>query len=178
MAPAVLMPNAQVPAAPPPLDRDALLAWLQQQGGAAEARAQAAGEGLEQDAVAPVLDTIVLGPAMPVITDRAQLVLTSPRSVHPETTIEFAADSPGMASVRLKLRAGETYLLDFAVSGLGPGVYALAADSSRREFDDARGDLRHVLIGVKAKLDGWTSVRLQRSGAGYHLHSVAITRAM
>lgn len=180
IAPAVLMPNALVPTAPPPLERAALEAWLQQQ--VSQSRAgelqPADGEGAEAAPVAPALETIVLGPATPSIADRAHLVLTSPQSVHPETTVEFAADSPGIVGVKLKLRAGETYLLDFAVSGTGPGVYAMAVDSSRRAFDDPHGSLRHVLIGVTAEAGGWTTVRLQREGAGYHLHSVAITRAM
>lgn len=178
IAPAVLMPNALVPTAPPPFERAALEAWLQQQGSQAGDSEPAAKEGAEAAPAAPAIETIVLGPATPSIADRAHLVLTGPQLVHPETTVEFAADSPGMAGVKLKLRAGETYLLDFAVSGTGPGVYAIAVDSSRRAFEDPDGGLRHVLIGVKAEAGGWTTVRLQREGSGYHLHSVAITRAM
>jgi hypothetical protein len=167
IAPAVLMPNAQVPGAPPPIEAAQRAAWLAGQAAATE------GDG----AVAGAVDvpTIVLGPAMLSLADRAHLVLTRPVSVHPEATIEFASDPGGIAAVRLKVQAGETYLLDFAVSALGQGVYTLIADSGQREFDDPEGMLRHLLIGLKAEASGWTSVRLQRSGAGYHLHSVAVT---
>jgi hypothetical protein len=161
IAPAVLMPNAQAPNAPPPIDAAQRAAWL-------------AGQATQSTESS----TIVLSPAKLSEADRAQLVLTRPLTVHPETTVEFAADSGGMAGVRLKVQAGATYLLDFAVSGLGQGVYTLAADSGQREFDDPAGAPRHLLIGLKAEADGWTTVRLQRSGAGYHLHSVEITGAL
>ena len=161
IAPAVLMPNAQVPGAPPPIDAAQRAAWL-------------AGQATQ----ATELSTIVLSPATLSVADRAQLVLTRPLTVHPETTVEFAADPDGMASVRLKVQAGATYLLDFAVSGLGQGVYTLAAESGQREFDDPEGAPRHLLIGLKAEATGWTGVRLQRSGAGFHLHSVEISGAL
>lgn len=169
MAPAVLMPNTEVPLAPPPTDAAARTAWL-------AAQAEAAAPGAASTA-ATAATTLVLGPAMLSVADRAHLVLTRPLTVHPEATIEFAADTDGMAGVRLKVRAGETYLLDFAVSGRGRGVYTIAADSQAREFDDPEGALRRLLIGLKAEASGWTTVRLQRSGAGYHLHSVEVSGA-
>jgi hypothetical protein len=182
IAPAVLMPNAPVPGAPPPIDAAQRAAWLAGHAAADGGEAAAAGEGDEAEAAADgpetTATTIVLGPATLAAADRAYLVLTRPVSVHPEATIEFAADPGGMAAVRLKVQAGATYLLDFAVSGLGQGVYTLAADSGLREFADPEGALRHLLIGLKAEASGWTSVRLQRSGAGYHLHSVEVTGAL
>jgi hypothetical protein len=165
IAPAVLMPNAQVPSTPPPIDAAQRAAWL-------------AGQAAADAGDAAAATTIVLGPAMLSVSDRAHLVLTRPVSVHPEATIEFAADPGGIAAVRLKVQAGETYLLDFAVSALGQGVYTLAADSGQREFADPEGALRHLLIGLKAEASGWTNVRLQRGGAGYHLHAVAVTGAL
>jgi hypothetical protein len=183
----VLMPDAKVPEAPAPIDAAARADWLAGQAAVASdsGAAGAGGEG----AAAPAFETLVLTPAVLSVAERAHLVLTKPLSVHPAATVEFAADTSGtpggaaggmaggMAGLRLKVRAGETYLLDFAVSALGPGVYTLAADSGQRQFDDGEGALRHLLIGLKAEADGWTSVRLQRSGAGFHLHSVEITGA-
>jgi hypothetical protein len=187
IAPAVLMPNAQIPEAPAPIDTAARADWLARQAAAAGDGGAVHAPGEAAAASAP--ESIVLTPAALSVADRAHLVLTKPLSVHPEATVEFAADSSGvpggaaggmaggMAGVRLKVRAGETYLFDFAVSALGQGAYTIAADSGLREFDDPEGALRHLLIGLKAEADGWTTVRLQRSGAGYHLHSVEITAA-
>jgi hypothetical protein len=180
IAPAVLMPNAQVPGAPPPIDAAERAAWLAGQAVAAEGGDAAAqeGAGAGTPGTTTIVPSIVLGPATPSVAGRAYLVLTRPLTVHPETTVEFAADPAAMVGVRLKVRAGETYLLDFAVSGQGQGVYAIAADSGQREFDDPEGALGHLLIGLKAEASGWTTVRLQRSGAGYHLHSVEVSGAL
>jgi hypothetical protein len=162
--PAVLMPNAQAPAAPPATDAGEVRDWWAAQ----QADSEAGNERGD-----PV--TIVLGPAQPVAVDRAYLVLTRPRSVHPETTIEFDAEAGGLAAVRLRVEAGKTYLLDFAVTGLGAGEYEIAADSARRTYPDPDAVARHLQIGLHAAAGGWTTVRLQRTGAGFHLHLVTVT---
>lgn len=171
--PAVLMPNARVPQAPAATAASVREQWWAAQQRPTQQRpAGAAGPA----AAAPV--TISLGPGATSAPGTAYLVLTRPQSVHPETTVEFAADAGGIAAVKLMVEDGQSYLLDFAVSGLGPGVYDLAADSAHRAFEDPHGTRRHLMITLKAKASGWTTVRLSRSGTGFHLHSVDVTGAM
>jgi hypothetical protein len=161
---AVLMPDAQIPAPPPATDETLRRDWWAAQQTATDAES-AVGEPM----------TVVLGAAQPAALERAYLVLTRPRMVHPEATIEFDGDSGGVAALRLQVAAGQSYLLDFAVSSLGPGEYAITADSVRKAYADPAADSRHLLVGLRAAADGWTTVRLERSGSGFHLHSVSVT---
>jgi hypothetical protein len=159
--PAVLMPNAQPPTAPPATDSAVVEKWL-------ESRHGPDGEGKPPEVLS-------LGPGSLQIAERAFLVLSRPQVVHPQSTVEFAADGGGVATLRLKLRSGQSCLVDFSVSGIGPGRYEIAADSQRRSFEDETGAGRHLLIGLEAEADGWTSIRLQREQGGFHLHAVTVT---
>lgn len=170
-APAVLMPNEQVPDAPAPLDDGQRRAWLES--------VVAAAPGAEQERAAGTVDfeTMILTAAGPYLAGQAYLVLTRPQSVHPESTVRFEDDPAAMTAVKVNVVEGRSYLVDFSVRARGPGVYHVDADSAARKFDDAHGALQHVLIALRADASGWTTVRLRREGGGYHLYSVRVTAA-
>ena len=77
----------------------------------------------------------------------------------------------------MKVEKDGLYLVDIAVKAKGAGVYKVETESGGQEFEDANGQLEHVLIGLSANASGWTTVRMNRSGAGYNLYSVEVTKA-
>lgn len=108
--------------------------------------------------------------------EQANLVMTLPYRFHPESAIEFHGDFPHVAGLSLKVEKGGLYLVDFGVKGIGLGAYTVESGPDRQVFDDPTGYLQHVLFGVRAAESGWTSLRMRRSGAGYKLYFVEITR--
>jgi hypothetical protein len=119
----------------------------------------------------------VLTSKQPYIVDQGYLTLTLPHTVHPESAIVFNTDFPGAVGVKLKVENGGLYLVDFAVKAAGAGVYKVATESGGQEFEDSNGKLEHLLIALSAGADGWTTVRMNRTGTGFNLYSVEVTRA-
>jgi hypothetical protein len=144
----------------------------------AEARARIIsairGEGAADVELAP--QSITLTAKNPRAAEQANLVMTLPYRFHPESAIEFHGDYPHVVGLSLKVEKGGLYLVDFAVKGVGQGAYTLESGSDSQVFEDPSGYLQHVLFGVRAAESGWTSLRMRRSGAGYKLYSVEITR--
>ena len=156
--PAILMPDVTPP---PPLADEEKQNALRAIGGSPASVNEGAG--------------FVLSAATPWVEDKGYLVLTGAQTVHPESAIEFGPDGGGVLGVKLNVVKGGLYLVEFAVSAVGPGTYRVSADSEGQDFEDPHAKSRHLLIGLRAETDGWTNVRLQRTGAGYKLHSVEIT---
>jgi len=156
---AILSPNAMVAAPPGPMDpsttKDILAAIGGVEGGA----------------------RIVLTSRQPYINEQAYLTLTLPQTFHPESAIVFREDMPNALGIKVKVEKDGLYLVDIAVKAKGAGVYKVETESGGQEFEDANGRLEHVLVALSAGASGWTTVRMNRSGAGYNLYSVEITRA-
>jgi hypothetical protein len=83
---------------------------------------------------------------------------------------------PNALGVKLKVEKDGLYLVDFAVKAKGAGVYKVETESGGQEFEDSNGKLEHLLIALNAGASGWTTVRMNRTGAGHNLYSVEITR--
>lgn len=156
---AILAPNAQVVGPPEAVDPSLMKDFLAGIGGA---------EGGAH---------FVLTSKQPYIVDQGYLTLTLPHTVHPESAIVFNTDFPGAVGVKLKVENGGLYLVDFAVKAAGAGVYKVATESGGQEFEDSNGKLEHLLIALSAGADGWTTVRMNRTGTGFNLYSVEVTRA-
>ncbi len=169
---AVLMPNAQTPTPPEPLNSERKSEILQDLGETA-----ANPEAKEPEAKsAPVLVHLKLSARQPFFRDQAFLTLVRASSVHPETAIKFNEDLPGSAAIKLKVETGRTYLLDFAVKSWGSGSYLLETESGKQKFEDESAGKQHILVALAATSSGWTTVRIKREGAGYHLYYVEITQ--
>jgi hypothetical protein len=119
----------------------------------------------------------VLTSRQPYIDGQGYLTLTLPQTVHPESAIVFDKDSANAAGVKLKVEKDGLYLVDFAVKAKGAGVYKVETESGGQEFEDSNGKLEHLLIALNAGASGWTTVRMNRTGAGHNLYSVEVTRA-
>ena len=156
---AILAPNAMVAAPPGPMDiatmKDILAGIGGTEGGA----------------------HIVLNSRQPYISEQAYLTLTLPQTFHPESAIVFNEDMPNALGVKLKVEKDGLYLVDFAVKAKGAGVYKVEAESGGQEFEDANGKLEHLLVALSAGASGWTTVWMNRTGAGYNLYSVEVIRA-
>lgn len=169
---AILMPNAQTPAPPEPLDSPQKSGILKNLGGIA-AKSEVTDPKGHSTAK---LEHIILSARQPFFKEQGFLTLALPYAVHPETSIKFKNDFPGSAAVKLKVDKGQTYLLDFAVKSWGSGTYLLETESGKQDFEDESVSKQHVLVALKATSSGWTTVRLKREGAGYHLYYVEVTR--
>jgi len=167
-APAVLMPNAQVPSAPATLDPGRRAAALEALGLQAP---EAAG-----DEAAPTFDALRLTAAQPWVENAAFLVMTGAQTVHPESSMQFPAAPSGFAALRMRVEQGASYLVDFAVRGEGAGAYQVKSDSLTLTVDDPHATADHVLTAVEAAGSGWVTVRLERSAGGFHLYAVELTR--
>ena len=130
--PAILMPNAQVPAAPGPVEAGRLAGIL---------------EGLGESGDAAAAESLRLTAATPWLDDRAYLILQSPGSVHPESSIRFDAGQSGFPGLKLNVEAGRVYLLDFAVRAEGPGSYRVEAESAGQDFEALRAYMQR--LGIK-----------------------------
>ena len=155
---AILAPNAQVAGPPEPVDP------------AMKKEALAGISGVEGGA------QFVLTSRQPYIKEQGYLTLTLPHTVHPESAIVFNTDFPGAVGVKLKVENGGLYLVDFAVKAAGAGVYKVVTESGMQEFEDSNGKLEHLLIALSADASGWTTMRMNRTGASYNLYSVEVTR--
>jgi hypothetical protein len=166
---AVLMPNAQTPKPPERLDSQRKSEILHALGGT---------EAVKEPGVQPTpeLEYLLLSAKQPFVSEQAFLTLVLAYAVHPETAIKFDKDFPGSAAVKLNVKKGQTYLLDFAVKSWGSGKYLLETESGKLEFEDELVNKQHILVALKATSSGWTTVRLKREGTGYHLYFVEITR--
>jgi hypothetical protein len=156
---AILAPNARIAGPPEPIDPAMMKGALAGIGGI---------EGGAQ---------FVLTSRQPYIKEQGYLTLTLPHTVHPESAIVFNTDFPGAVGVKLKVENGDLYLVDFAVKAAGAGVYKVATESGGQEFEDSNGKLEHLLIALSAGADGWTTVRMNRTGTGFNLYSVKVTKA-
>ena len=155
---AILTPNAMVAAPPGPMDTATMKDILAGIGGT---------EGGAH---------IVLTSRQPYISEQAYLTLTLPQTFHPESAIVFSEDMPNALGVKLKVEKDGLYLVDFAVKAKGAGVYKVETESGGQEFEDSNGKLEHLLIALNAGASGWTTLRMNRAGAGYNLYSVEVTR--
>ena len=156
---AILSPNAMVAAPPGPVDPLEMKNVLAGIGGV---------EGGAQ---------FVLTSRQPYLSEQGYLTLRLPQTFHPESAIVFKEDMPNALGVKLKVEKDGLYLVDFAVKAKGAGSYKVETESGGQEFEDANGRLEHVLIALSAGASGWTTVRMNRSGAGYNLYSVEVTKA-
>ncbi len=169
---AILMPNAQTPVAPAPLDSTTKSTILKNLGGSGNIPASG-----EAEAQTPaVLEHLLLSARQPYFSDRGFLTLNLAFSMHPETAINFNSEYPGSAGVKIKVEKGRTYLLDFAVQSWGSGTYLLETAGGKQTFEDGAGSKKHILVALKATSSGWTTVRISREGTDYYLYSVEITR--
>ena len=121
--------------------------------------------------------SFVLDSETPYRAGQGYLILNRPRTVHPEAAIEFGPEGGAVLGVKLNVEEGGLYLLDFAVSATEQGFYRVSADTAEQTFEDPHARSRHLLIALRARADGWTTIRLQRPGSAYSLHQVEITRA-
>jgi len=166
---ALLAPNAQTPPPPAMLDPDQRVQIM------------AGLAGMENDSAArsaagSAAETIVLSAARTVVEEKGVLTLVQPYTLHPETGIHMRGSEPGSIGVKVKVDAGDRYLLDFRVKSAVPGIYQLDAEGNNLVIDDALGDREHVLLGLNAGSSGWTTVRLRRPDSDFFLYSVEITR--
>ena len=46
-----------------------------------------------------------------------------------------------------------------------------------RTFEDDDGVMEHVLLGLIAEGNGWTTVHIRRTGTAYYFHSVEVSHA-
>jgi len=170
---AILAPNALVPGPPEPIDTSKMkeiLAGLDE-GGSPVPPAGSGEAGSE-----PELDHIVLTPREPYFEGKGYLTLTMPRTFHPESAIVFDENSTGSVGVKLMVEKDGLYLVDFAVRAMGAGAYTVETESGGQGFKDSDGSLEHVLIALSAGAQGWTTVRMNRSGAGFNLYSIEVSR--
>lgn len=169
---AILMPNAQTPEPPALLDSKIKSGILKDLGGSGEIPAPG-GSNAQSN---PVLEHLLLSAKQPFFSGQGFLTLALAYAVHPETAINFNSNYPGSAGVKLKVEKGRTYLLDFAVRSRTSGTYTLQTESGKQEIDDSSASKDHLLVALKATSSGWTTVRLNRGGTGYHLYYVEVTR--
>lgn len=169
---AILMPNAQTPAPPAPLDPETKSAILKSLGGSARLAAPA----VNTVQASPVLEHLLLTAKQPFFSEQGFLTLTLAATVHPETAINFKSSYPASAGLKLKVEKGRTYLLDFAVKSAQSGTYLLETESGKQEFEDKSAGKQHILVALKATSSGWTTVRLNRGGTAYNLYYVEVTR--
>ena len=156
---AILAPNAMVAAPPGPMDPATMKDILAGIGGT---------EGGTH---------IVLTARQPYINEQAYLTITLPQTFHPESAIVFNEDMPNALGVKLMVEKDGLYLVDFAVKAKLAGIYKVETESGGQEFEDANGKLEHLFVALSAGASGWTTVRMNRSGAGFNLYSVEVTRA-
>ncbi len=171
---AILMPNAQTPVPPAPLDATTKSEILKSLGGSGELPAPGGGGAEEK----PVLEHLLLSARHPYFSEQGFLTLNLAYRVHPETAINFNSAYPGSAGVKMKVEKGRTYLLDFSVQSWGGGTYLLETAGGKQTFEDEAGSKKHILVALKATSSGWTTVRLSRDGTDYHLYSVEIMRVV
>ncbi len=169
---AILMPNAQTPEPPEPLDATTKSSILKSLGGSGDV--PPAGDVKAQPQA--LLEHLLLSAKQPFFSERGLLTLALAYTVHPETAINFNSNFPGSAGVKLKVEKGRTYLLDFAVKSWGSGTYLLETESGNQEFADQSGSKEHILVALNATSSGWTTIRLNRDGTDYHLYYVEVTR--
>ena len=169
---AILMPNAQTPEPPEPLDATTKSSILKSLGGSGDV--PPAGDVKAQPQA--LLEHLLLSAKQPFFSERGLLTLALAYTVHPETAINFNSNFPGSAGVKLKVEKGRTYLLDFAVKSWGSGTYLLETESGNQELADQSGSKEHILVALNATSSGWTTVRLNRDGSDYHLYYVEVTR--
>jgi len=169
---AILMPNAQTPEPPVPLGAKTKTEILQSLAGSADIQAP----GNIEAQSTPVLEHLLLSAKQPYVSEQGFLTLSQAYTVHPETAINFNSDSPGSAGLKLKVEKGRTYLLDFAVKSNESGTYLLEAEGKKHEFEDNSATKEHILVALNATSSGWTTVRLDRGGTGFHLYYVEVTR--
>lgn len=170
---AILAPNALVPGPPEPIDTSKMKDILASLGGGGS-RVPPAGTG-EADSE-PVLNHIVLTSRKPYFEEKGYLTLTLPRTFHPESAIVFDENSAAAVGVKLMVEKGGLYLVDFAVRAMEAGAYTVETESGAQGFEDSDGNLEHVLIAIRAGASGWTTMRMNRTGAGFNLYSVEVTR--
>jgi hypothetical protein len=163
------MPNAQTPVPPDLLDSQKKAEILHALGGTEAVKEPETQSGLE-------LEHLMLSAKQPFVSEQAFLTLALAYAVHPETAIKFNKDFPGSAAVKLKVKKGQTYLLDFAVKSWGSGNYLLETESGKQKFEDESASKQHILVALKATSSGWTTARLKREDSGFHLYYVEITR--
>jgi hypothetical protein len=170
---AILAPNARVPTPPEPIAPSMmqdLLAGIAREGEGAPAPAATDAEP------GPALDHIVLNSRRPYHDGKGYLTLTRPQTFHPESAIIFDKSSPGAVGVKLNVNKDRLYLVDFTVSAVDAGAYKVETESGGQAFEDSNGKLEHVLIALSAGASGWTTVRMNRTGASFNLYSVEVTR--
>lgn len=170
---AILMPNAQTPGPPAPLDSQTKSEILKSLGGSQDNQAPAEIKAQTQAG----LEHLLLSAQQPFVSGKGLLTLALAYSVHPETSIKFNSNYPGSAAVKLKVDKGQTYLLDFAVRSSGSGTYLVETESGKQAFEDETGTRQHILVALSAAASGWTTIRLSRDGAEYYLYFVEVTRA-
>lgn len=169
---AILMPNAQTPGPPAPLDSSIKSRILKNLGGNGDIPAAPDIKAQAQ----PALEHLLLSAQQPFFSEQGFLTLALAYSVHPETSITFNRNYPGSTGVKLKVVKGRTYLLDFAVKSSGSGSYRVETEGGKQEFEDQAASKEHILVALHATRSGWTTVRLNRQGTDYHLYFVEITR--
>ncbi len=168
----VSVERAPAPVLPTPLPRPTIDRIASALGGGIEP-----GPSNVQNAGPPVLDRIKLSARRPWFNERGNVEFVLPYEVNPELpSVTFNKNFPGLLRVNLKLEAGRSYLVDFAVSSWGAGSYRVEAGGATQEFGDPQGNLEHVLIALQASQDGWTTIDLKREGTGYYLYTVTTDR--
>lgn len=171
--PAILAPNARIPEPPGPVEPGRKQDILHSIGGESAAPSANSTDAARETR----LDHIVLSAREPFYEDKGYLTLTLPATFHPESVIAFDNNFSNILGVKLNVEKGGMYLVDFAVHATGAGAYKVDTESGGQTFEDSNSALEHVLIALSAEASGWTTVRMSRTGSGYNLYSVEVTRA-
>lgn len=162
-------PGSERSLEPPALDPALVRAALGSFGGGMPAT----GDGV---AVAErVLDQFSLTAQKMSFPKRGYLILDLAHQVDAQAGVQFRMNSPGSATVNLNIEKGRAYLLDFAVNSWGDGAYQIETEGGAQSFQDPRGEMQHLLVGIEAATTGLSTITLRRSGSGYYLHAVTVS---
>ena len=125
---------------------------------------------------ARVLDQFSLTAEKMSVSKQGYLILDLPQQVDAQAGILFNTNSAGSATVNLPIEKDRAYLLDFSVNSWAEGAYEVQTEGGAQSFADPRGEMQHLLLGIRAASSGLSTVTLSRSGSGYYLHSVTVSR--
>jgi hypothetical protein len=127
----------------------------------------------------PVVKTFTVTPVdrpVAILAPNAQ-VAGPPEAVDPSLMKDFLAGIGGAeGGAHFVLTSKQPYIVEQGYLTLTL-PHTVHPESAMQEFDDSNGKLEHLLIALSAGADGWTTVRMNRTGAGFNLNSVEVTRA-
>ena len=109
------------------------------------------------------------------IKDRAWLTLENASSVNPKQGIIFDAASRGRLTLDINVESGHRYGIQFFLEPLGPGIFEILSNSDQQQYKDANGEMKSILVYLRAMSSGWTRLELNRTfGVGFILHAVDV----